>query len=1403
MKLRNVGAYNIGLDIGTSSVGWAATDEEGNLLYHKGQPTWGSRLFPEAEKAADARMQRGLRRRYARRRWRLDLLQGIFAEEMEGIDPEFFVRLNQARLHPDDRDPAHADYRWPLFNDEGFDEKAYYKRFPTIYHLRAWLMETEEKADIRLIYLALHNIVKHRGNFLQQEMKDLTSENASIDDSVALLCDALAEWCEQHGIDCTAPDHVGQIVEAMKNGGKGKSALKEQIWPALGIQPGDEIDKKGATGLAKAIAGAIVGACAEMASIFFVFDEKPADVTTKIYLSNDEQADAFSEACPDDGRPLFEAMNAAYSAFVLQEVLSARPGQPISVNKVEEYERYGEDLKLLKDLVKQYAPEDYDGFFRGPTFEKLYPGEKQKYDPTRAEGYTRYDIIRKAPYDDFKKSVEKVFKGTAAIEDERYAKMMDGFERQRFLRRLKTSDNGSIPYQLHLEEMDRIIENQAAYYPFLGEKKRELDSLVSFRIPYYVGPLTQKNARRENDRKDGALRFAWSERYPGKENEAVYPWNWDEVIDKDASAESFIRRMTGTCTYLQGAPVLPKCSLLYEEFCVLNELNGAHFTQDGDRDRRFDYQDRIGLMDDLFKNGSVTYQKVEKWMAENRGMRVHVSGGQGERGFESRLSSYVFFKKDIFQVDEIPEADYPMIEKIILWNTIFEDRDILRRKLRAEFGDRLDERQIKRICQKRFTGWGRLSEELLTGIKAQTDDGPRSIMDVLREGDPTNGHGSRAMVLMEALRDDRLRFQELVDEANAKRLGDLSAIDLEDLPGSPALRRGINQAMLIVEEIARIAGHAPANIFVEVTRSDDERKGTRTRRRYDDLKEHLAAFKRESGEFWDERLKDELASKSHGDLDEKLTLYFMQGGKSLYSGKPLDINRLSEYEVDHIIPQSYIKDDSFENKALVLKEENQRKSDQMLLPSDMRREMGPYWRALFHAKLIGEKKHRNLMRSEVTDKQLKGFINRQIVETSQIVKMVKMMLEATYPETDVVPIKAGLTHELREGGNRRKGEGPLFPKCREANDFHHAHDALLACEIGRFIKLRFPEMHEHPLRYQHAVRSFVKREKERVSHGHNPFGSTFIISSFMRSGFDEETGEVADGGDAWNAPEELAKIRRFLNYRQCFITRMPREDTGAFWDDTIYSPHDPKKKDQLKLPLKKGLDPRRYGSFSREQFAYFFIYEGIKKGKRTLAFAPVPVSIAASLVANASALEEHARQLADEGGVEFSRIVRSKIYKDQLIELEGSRLYITGKEEVRNGREVALDLEGLDIVRRIVDESAAHACGPLSDEELAEAFLWISASLSRYSPRLAKAVSIGAWDDAFYAASHADKEHVIRELLAIASAKKNAIDLTSVGKSKYSGQMGITFSKELNGSGICFIDQSVTGMFERRTHIGL
>lgn len=1389
MNLRNADEYNIGLDIGTGSVGWSVTDDEGNLLHFKGQPTWGSRIFPNAEPASEARTHRGQRRRYARRRWRLDLLESIFQREISEVDPDFLTRLRQTHLLKEDRDPQFADYAGMIFPQAEFSEKDYFKKFPTVYHLRQWLMKTDEKADIRLVYLALHNIVKHRGNFLQQENEGLTS-HLSVKNSVDRFCYELQGYCDALDVPCDAQNAVDDVVAILGDTASSKSSLQEKILGKLGIGEAGLLDKQAAKKISKALAAAIVGLKADMAHIFFAGEEAPEGVATGIYLSNDEQVEAFEMVLPDEGKALFEAMRAVYSSYVLQEILSSKPDEGISANKVEDYNRYGEDLRLLKSLVKQYVPEKYDEFFRGafcaPT--PLHPQRHvyDKYGKDQIKGYTRYNEIRKTKYEDFKKEVEALFKGTAATDDSRYLVMMERFGSERFLSRLKTSDNGAIPFQLHREEMRAIIDNQAKFYPFLKRERTKLESLVSFRIPYYVGPLTKKNARKTAD---GKLRFAWVERQEGKEDERIYPWNWEEIVDKDRSATAFIQRMTSTCTYLHGEPVLPKCSLVYEEYCVLNELNGAKLTQDGDREHRLDYKDRTEAVEQLFRRGRVTYKKMEEWLRKRGVSNPHVFGGQGETGFESKMGSYIFFAKDIFNVGEIPESDYPMIEEIILWSTLFEDRSIFREKLKRNYGDRLTDEQIKKIVRKRFAGWGKLSKKLLCEVKAETDCGPRSIMDVLREGNPNSDNPSRAMVLMEILHDDNLGFEKLIDARNREHMSDVG-MSLEELPGSPALRRSVNQALSIVDEIAGIAGHAPANIFIEVTRDEDLRKkGLRTKRRYDDLKEKLAALKQEAPEWWSSNVSRELVdcAKASADLSEKLTLYFMQGGKSLYSGRPLEIERLSEYQVDHIIPRTYIKDDSFENKALVLSSENQSKSDQLLLSDEVRRKMRSYWGALHDAKLIGDKKYRNLLRDSISEQQMKGFIARQLVETSQILKVVQDLLRETYPDTRVMPVKATLSSELRH-------EIGLV-KCREANDFHHAQDALLASEIGRFILKRHAAMHENPIGYTHVVRNFVRAESSHAKRGKMPGSASFVVASFMKSGFDEETGELFR--DDWSAEREIGRLKRYFNYRQCFISRMPEETSGAFWDATVYSPRAAGK--NMTLPLKKGLDAEKYGSYSGEQFAYFFIYKAEKKGKDVLEFAPVPVSVASAIGRNQEALVEFAKELAVASDLEFVELVRTKIYKYQLVEFDDSRMYLTGLKAVKNATQFAFSLEEVKGLKEIYENDGLSA-----ENILGKIFYTIVKSLKRYSPKLTGLLGVSEWANIFPGISCDDKANLIKGLIAIGNGKTDRVDLRSVGKGKCAGNMQPTFSSILTkGGGITFIDQSVTGMFERRTHIGL
>lgn len=58
-----------------------------------------------------------------------------------------------------------------------------------------------------------------------------------------------------------------------------------------------------------------------------------------------------------------------------------------------------------------------------------------------------------------------------------------------------------------------------------------------------------------------------------KEDGTIRPWNFEQKVDIDKTAAEFITRMTNQCTYLNNETVLPKYSLLYSEYTVLNEIN--------------------------------------------------------------------------------------------------------------------------------------------------------------------------------------------------------------------------------------------------------------------------------------------------------------------------------------------------------------------------------------------------------------------------------------------------------------------------------------------------------------------------------------------------------------------------------------------------------------------------------------------------------------------------------------------------------------------------------------------------------------------------------------------------------------------------------------------------------------
>lgn len=63
---------------------------------------------------------------------------------------------------------------------------------------------------------------------------------------------------------------------------------------------------------------------------------------------------------------------------------------------------------------------------------------------------------------------------------------------------------------------------------------------------------------------------------------------------------------------------------------------------------------------------------------------------------------------------------------------------------------------------------------------------------------------------------------------------------------------------------------------------------------------------------------------------KKRCIYTLCRMKSLYTEEKLNLNEPENLEIDHIIPYSLSDDDSLDNKALVLKDENQKKGNKIV-----------------------------------------------------------------------------------------------------------------------------------------------------------------------------------------------------------------------------------------------------------------------------------------------------------------------------------------------------------------------------------------------------------------------------------------------------------------------------------------
>ena len=222
-------------------------------------------------------------------------------------------------------------------------------------------------------------------------------------------------------------------------------------------------------------------------------------------------------------------------------------------------------MRFLKNFIKTYLPGEFKNVFSVTAKGPNYVNYSYNLKSLKAGLASNAKEVKKINQEEFCEVINKIIKNASVKEtDDMYSDYIDmksRLEARTFMPKQVNTNNRVIPYQLFYYELNKILEKASKYLPFLNEisdgltNSNKLLQILKFRIPYYVGPLNPKSPN------------AWIKRKNGN----IYPWNFNEIVDGEGSECAFIRKMTNKCSYLPEEDVLPKNSLLYSNFNVLNE----------------------------------------------------------------------------------------------------------------------------------------------------------------------------------------------------------------------------------------------------------------------------------------------------------------------------------------------------------------------------------------------------------------------------------------------------------------------------------------------------------------------------------------------------------------------------------------------------------------------------------------------------------------------------------------------------------------------------------------------------------------------------------------------------------------------------------------------------------------
>ena len=497
-----------------------------------------------------------------------------------------------------------------------------------------------------------------------------------------------------------------------------------------------------------------------------------------------------------------------------------------------------------------------------------------------------------------------------------------------------------------------------------------------------------------------------------------------------------IEKMLGNCTFEKEEKRAPKASYTFEYFKLLQDINHIKINKYDYETRKIEKrelteEERQKIIKLVKEKANVTYSSLRKELNLSRIERFNMlsyknilmwsdeTNEEVEKASKFKeFESYNKIKTALNRVEKgyIDKLSTEELDKIGYALTVYKNDD----KRIAYLNDNtqnLTEEAVQELLKLSFTKVGNLS------IKAM-----RKIIPELEKG-----------ITYDKAVDNV--YEDFRGTVNTEKKRKLRLQDLEQEISNPVVRRGISQAIKVLNAITLRYNEKygkPDVVVIELAREMSKNFNDRNK-----IKKS-----QEENMQRNEKIRQEIIelgkSNPTGQDIVKYKLWEEQDGICVYSGKKITVDMLftEAVDVDHIIPYSMCFDDTYNNKVLVLASENRQKGNRV--PYKYEKESGrnvdEY--VVRAGKIIkNPKKLRKLLREDFTKEDAKDWKDRNIQDTQYMCKLMYNLVRNYLEFSDnknftrkVWTVNGSVTSHIR----KRLG----IEKTRDG-DTHHAVDAAV------------------------------------------------------------------------------------------------------------------------------------------------------------------------------------------------------------------------------------------------------------------------------------------------------------------------------------------------------------------------